>query len=70
MDKSDGALIDVDYSWLMTIYEGLELVIGHCEQAENAQDERTLELHLKMASRAMRFTLEVYGERLSKEITK
>lgn len=54
----------------MTIYEGLELVITHCEAAENAQDEWTLELHLKMASRAMRFALEVYGEHLSKELTK
>lgn len=70
MGKFDASLKDVDYPMLITIYEGLELVITHCEAAENAQDEWTLELHLKMASRAMRFALEVFGEHLAKEITK
>ena len=70
MGEFDTSLKDVDYPWLMTIYEGLEWVITHCEAAENAQDEWTLELHLKMASRAMRFALEVFGEHVSKEITK
>jgi len=70
MVKPDGNLTEVDYPWLLTIYETLELVITHCGQAENAQDERTLGLHLKMASRAMRCALELYGDRLKEEKVK
>jgi hypothetical protein len=55
---------------LLTIYETLELVIDHCGQAENAQDERTLGLHLRMASRAMRCALQLYGDHLDKETLK
>jgi hypothetical protein len=70
MGEPDGNLTSVDYPWLLTMYETLELVIVHCGYAQNAQDERTLGLHLKMASRAMRCALELYGDRLDKEKTK
>jgi hypothetical protein len=71
MGKPDGDLkgdlTSVDYPMLLTIYETLELVITHCGQAENAQDERTLGLHLMMASRAMRCALELYRDHLEEE---
>jgi len=69
MGGSDGSLTGVDYPWLLTIYETLELVIAHCDQAENAQDERTLGLHLRMASRAMRCALQLYGDHLNDKET-
>ena len=69
MGKPDVALIDKDYLWLTTMHDVLELVIGHCEQAEQAQDRLTMGVHLKMASRAMRTALELYGD-LTKETTK
>ena len=70
MGQPNGDLTDVDYLWLMTIYEMLELVITHCEQAENAQSEWTLEANLKMASRAMRSALEIYGGHINEELKK
>lgn len=68
MGERDVALTDKDYPWLTTMYDVLELVIGHCEAAENAQDRLTMGVHLKMASRAMRTALELYGD-LNKETT-
>jgi hypothetical protein len=62
MGESDGALTNKDYLWLTTIHDVLELVIGHCEQAESAQDRLTMGVQLKMASRAMRCALELYRD--------
>lgn len=70
MGQFDGSLKDVDYPWLLTIYQTLELVIRHCQAAEDAQNEWTLELHLKMASRALKCSLEIYLEHLEEEIKK
>jgi hypothetical protein len=43
------------------MHEVLELVIAHCDQAQNAENRLAMGVHLKMASRALRCALEVYG---------
>lgn len=60
-------LTDRDYPWLLTLDETLILCVQHLEEARDSQDRLTLGLHLKMASRALRCALEVYGMRLEKE---
>ena len=69
MAKSKRPLTEQDYPFLLSIYEGLELVAIHCKEARNAQNDWTLELHLKMASRAMRYAMEIYRDHLEKELT-
>jgi hypothetical protein len=55
---------DINYGFSLTVYEVLEEVIRHCERAENEEDLIRLGVHLRMASRAMRCALEVYGWQL------
>jgi hypothetical protein len=67
MEIIDG---DVDYAFYLTMYEVLEEVIVHCDRAQNCENDRMLEVHLKMASRAMRCALEIYGDRLKTQVPK
>jgi hypothetical protein len=67
MDLADG---DVDYAFYLTMYEVLEDVIVHCGCAQNCENDRMLEVHIKMASRAMRCVLEIYGDRLETQVRK
>jgi hypothetical protein len=52
---------DLNFAFSLTMHEVLELVIAHCDQAQNTENRLTMGVHLKMASRAMRCALEVYG---------
>jgi hypothetical protein len=61
MENVDGPL---NYAALCELNEVLELVMEHCELARNASDELKLFVHLKMASRAMRCALELYGSHI------
>lgn len=63
----DDELASWDFPWLITMDELLVIIIKHCAAAQDAQTSSMLEAHLKMASRAMRCALEVYGMRLEKE---
>jgi hypothetical protein len=47
--------------------EVLEIVLDHCEKARNTSDHRAMGVNLKMASRALRCALELYGERITEE---
>jgi hypothetical protein len=67
MARLDDELTDRDYPWLITVEEAIQLTIDHLALANQSQDGLTLGVHLKMASRAMRCALEVYGMRLEKE---
>ena len=58
---------DRDYVWLLALDEAMLLCLEHLETARTCQDGLSLGVHLKMASRAMRSALEVYGMRLEKE---
>ena len=58
---------DIDYAFYLTMNEVLEMVVVHCELARNCENDVSMEVHLKMASRAMRCALEVYGERFAKK---
>lgn len=60
-------LTDEEYPWLLTLDEALILCVQHLEEARDSQDRLILGLHLKMASRALRCALEVYGMRLEQE---
>lgn len=56
-----------DYPWLVTLDETIMLCIQHLECARQSQTGLELGVQLKMASRAMRCALEVYGMRLEQE---
>ena len=68
MGKLDDEMMDSkDYLWLSALDETMLLCIEHLETARQCQDGLSLGVQLKMASRAMRSALEVYGMRLEKE---
>jgi hypothetical protein len=52
---------DLNFAWVLTLDEVLEIVIEHCENARHSSDQQKIGIYLKMASRAMRCALEVYG---------
>ncbi len=54
-----------DVPYLDTMDEALELVLQFAEAARNAEDDKTLGVYLKIASRCMRCALETYGEHLA-----
>ena len=56
-----------DYLWLLALDESMLLCLDHLEAARQCQDGLSLGVQLKMASRAMRSALEIYGMRLEKE---
>jgi hypothetical protein len=61
MDQSDG---DLTYPYAITLYEVTEIVIEHLDKVQNTEDLLRQGVHLKMASRAMRCALEIYGSQL------
>ena len=64
----DDEMIDIkDYPWLLALDETMLLCIEHLETARQCQNGLSLGVQLKMASRAMRSALEIYGMRLEKE---
>jgi hypothetical protein len=54
-----------DVVYLDMMNEALELVLQFAEAARNAEDDKTLGVYLKIASRCMRCALETYGEHLA-----
>ena len=68
MGKLDDEIIGPEeYPWLLTLDESMLLCLDHLEAARQCQDGLSLGVQLKMASRAMRSALEIYGMRLEKE---
>lgn len=67
MGLLDEELIDRDFPWLVTLDEALLLCVEHIDAARECQNALSLGLELKMASRALRCAMEVYGMRLAKE---
>jgi hypothetical protein len=61
MDEPDEAL---SYPYAVTLYEVLEIVVEHIDKTLNTDDVLKQGVHLKMASRAMRCALEIYGSQL------
>jgi hypothetical protein len=64
MDESDNGLT---YPFAVTLYEVLEIVVEHIDKAQNTSDMLRLGVHLKMASRALRCALEIYGSQITKD---
>lgn len=62
MEQLDG---DIDYGFHLTMNEVLGLVVDHCERARDTDDRFAMGIHIKMASRAMRCALEIYGDRFA-----
>ena len=54
-----------DYSYLDTMNEVLGMVAEHVELARHARDDVMMGAYLRMASRAMRTALEIYGDHLA-----
>ena len=63
----DEILDSKDYPWLLTLDEAILLCVDHLEKARQCQNGLELWVNLKMASRALRCAMEVYGTRLKKE---
>jgi hypothetical protein len=61
MDEPNEAL---SYPYAITLYEVLEIVVEHIDKTLNTDDVLKQGVHLKMASRAMRCALEIYGSQL------
>ena len=61
--KPPGGEID-DYPFLEAINEALELAVHYAQAARHADTDFRLSMNLKMASRAVRCALEIYGDRL------
>jgi hypothetical protein len=59
MEKSDDSL---SYPYAVTMDEVIEIVIEHLDIVRNTDDHLKQGVHLKMASRAMRCALEIYGD--------
>jgi hypothetical protein len=66
-DIDDDMIGDKDFIWLLTLDEAMLLCVDHLERARQCQNGLELGVNLKMASRALRCALEVYGMRLEKE---
>jgi hypothetical protein len=56
--------VDLTYPYAVTLYEVLEIVIEHVDKVQNTSDLLKQGVHLKMASRALRCALEIYGLQL------
>lgn len=57
---------DKNFILQLTMDEVLETVMEQCMLARDASDDRVLGVRLKMASRALRCALEIYGSRVLK----
>jgi hypothetical protein len=64
MEKLAG---DLNYAFYQTMDEVLELVVTHCERARDADSDQSMELNIKMASRAMRCALQILLVRKTEE---
>lgn len=51
----------MNFAWSLTLGEVLEIVIEHCDHTMHSSDPQMIGVHLKMAARAMRCALEIYG---------
>jgi hypothetical protein len=60
----------LEYGFYVTLNEVLLIAIDHIDSARNAPTNIALGSHLKMASRAMRCALELYGDRFSLKVPK
>ena len=67
MAQSTDHLDSADYPWLVTLDETVLLCMDHLQAVRGAESDLIAGLHLKMASRALRCALEVYGMRLNRE---
>jgi hypothetical protein len=47
--------------------EVLEIVVEHIDKVQNTSDLLRQGVHLKMASRALRCALEIYGSQITKD---
>jgi hypothetical protein len=56
--------VDLTYPYAVTMDEVLEIVIEHIDEVRNTEDMVRQGAHLKMASRALRCALEIYGLQL------
>jgi hypothetical protein len=65
-DPPDG----FDYPYAVTMDEVIEIVIEHLEIVRNTDDLLRQGVHLKMASRAMRCALEIYGDWSATQVPK
>jgi len=63
MEELESAVGDRDFGFAVTMDEVLNLVLEHSELARQADNPLVMGVHLKMASRAMRCALEIYGDR-------
>jgi hypothetical protein len=59
---------DLDYAYLATLDEALMLSIEHIEAVRHADSPLVQGVHLKMASRALRCALELYGEKNNEHV--
>jgi hypothetical protein len=59
---------DLNYPYAVTLYEVLEIVVEHIDKVQNTEDVVKQGVHLKMASRALRCALEIYGAQNEKHV--
>jgi hypothetical protein len=62
--QDDGGL---SYPYAVTMNEVLEIVVEHIDKVQNTSDLLRQGVHLKMASRALRCALEIYGSQITKD---
>jgi hypothetical protein len=67
MGEDDDGL---SYPYAVTMDEVIEIVIEHLEIVRNTDDLLRQGVHLKMASRAMRCALEIYGDWSATQVRK
>ena len=58
---------DLTYPYAVTMAEVLEIVVEHIDKVLNTDDMLKQGVHLKMASRALRCALEIYGSQITKD---
>ncbi len=51
-----------DFAYLDTLDEVLRTVVYFCEEARHSQSDLAISVNLRMASRAMRNALKLYGD--------
>jgi hypothetical protein len=59
--------VDLTYPYAVTMDEVLEIVVEHIDKVLNTDDMLKQGVHLKMASRALRCALEIYGSQITKD---
>ena len=51
-----------DFAYLDTLDEMLRIAVYFCEEARTSQSDLAIGANLRMASRAMRYALKLYGD--------